>query len=548
MEIDREKKQYPTCAVLEKLMHNKIPPALFIGAGISKRYLKDYPDWKQFVVKLGNAVGLSSFDVLSYLKQQINNDKSGTEAILSTTTMIENKLNDIIASGQSDLVFSKDEQEEILRDNIDNIKFLAKKIFQESALMDDLPPYKQKELKLFAQLKNNIPYIFTTNYDSFLEDIFNDYKCFISQSDYLYNDNSEYAEIYKLHGSYTSPNSMIFTENDYKKFDELSYLSIAKLVCVLAERPIVFMGYSIHDPDILSILQKITACLDEEHIKQFEKNLIVIDWTPGELKLHTNKSTINLDKNKSLTFTYISTDNYCRVLYCIQKIQPTAKFSEIRKMHKLIKTLIETNDKKLPILVRNVLDAKSLISTDTTDNNVQIEAMPNDNIPADAEVTAVIAQKEGMVKIPLDKLLIDALNRTDTFPAYDVITQWFMERCPDNTTAPIFYYLNKLTTKQQNELPLPVKEKLKIYKIKKRKTIFDFLKFTTTPTQTNWKKRMTQEKQLKKQLPILCYAFYSCNWIDFDDFLKKLKDIYNQDNKSIFSPEMKKAILLLDYK
>lgn len=546
MENDKNKKIYPTCAVLEKLMRDKIPPALFIGAGISKRYLKDYPTWLQFVEKLGISVGLSSFDVLSYFKQLIKNDKSETEAILLTTTMIESKLNDMIASGQSDLIFTKEEQEEILCNNIDNIKFLAKKIFQKSALKDNLPQYKQKELNLFSQLKNNIPYIFTTNYDNFIEDIFNDYKCFISQSDYLYNDNSEYAEIYKLHGSYTSPNSMIFTENDYKKFEELSYLSIAKLVCILAERPIVFMGYSIHDPDILSILQKIAACLDEEHIKQFEKNLIVINWVEGELKLNTHKSTINLDKNKSLTFTYISTDNYCRVLYCLQKIQSTAKFSEIRRMKKLIKELVDKNDEKLPILIRNVLDVKNISNTFNAPN--EIAATLGENISPNAEVTAIITANEGLTKMPQERLFIDALKRTESFSAHEIITEWFSERIPYNTTAPLYFYLDKLSKKEKDSMSDKLKEKLKIYKTDKRKQINDFLKNPPNVTKSNWEKKMLKEEKITKKLLILCHAYYSNNWITKDKYREILIGFYDKDNKLISVSAMKKAILLLDYK
>ncbi len=544
---DKNKRTYPTCAVLEKLVRDKIPPALFIGAGISRRYLKDYPDWKQFVERLGKAVGLSSFDVLSYIKQQTNSGKTETEALLATTTIIENKLNDIIVSGNSDSVFSKEEQSEIIKQNIDNIKFLAKQIFQHTILDDNLPTYKQTELRLFAQLKNNIPYIFTTNYDNFIERIFTDYKCFITQSDYLYNDNSEYAEIYKLHGCCTAPNSMVFTESDYAKFEELSYLSVSKLVCVLAERPIIFMGYSIHDPDIISILNKITFCLDAEHIKQFQRNLIVIDWNAGNLSLPINKYTLNIDKNRSLTFTYISTDNYSRVLYYLTKIQPSAKFSEVRKMRKLIKELVDKNDKKLPMLIRNVLDIKN-ISNNVADETNEIAATLGDNVSPNAEVTAIITSNEGLTKTPSEKLFIDALKKTDSFPAYGVIMEWFKERIPYNTIAPLYYYLGKLSKNELSSLSDKVKEKLKIYKVHKRKQISDFLKNPPNVNKSNWEKKMAKEDNVTKKILILCYAFYTNNWITKDKYREMLISFYDKDNKLISVSAMKKAILLLDYK
>lgn len=546
MVMETQKRNYPTCDVLENLVRNNIPPALFIGAGISKRYLKDYPDWLGFVIKLGQSIGLSEFDVRSFFKQQLSADKTYSDALLTTTSMIESRLCDIIQSGNSNAIFTEDEQHEILQGNIDNIKFLAKRIFQQSVLDDDLPLHKQKELKLFAQLKNNIPYIFTTNYDNFIENIFKDYKCFVSQADYLYNDNSEYAEIYKLHGSYSIPNSMIFTERDYAKFEELSYLSVAKLVSVLAERPIIFLGYSINDPNILSILQKMTACLDPQHVKLLEKNLIVINWTSDVLNLQVNQQTINPNQNTALTFTYISTDNYCRVLYYLNQIQPAAKFSEVRKMRKLIKQLIDSNDKDLPVLVRNVLDKKFLIETNS-ETQIELAATLADSVPSNSPVTAIVTPNEGMKKVPADKLFVEALNQTALYPARDVITEWFMHSCPYNTIAPLYYYLNKLSKEERSNLPVEVKDKLKTYKERKGTQISTFLQPPANITETNWKNKMKKEEQPKKKLVILCYAYYTCAWIARENYRKILKEMYISDNRLIKTPEMKKAIVLLDY-
>lgn len=539
------KKQYPTCSVLERLVKENIPPALFIGSGITKRYISNYPNWLDFIIQLGNMVGLSEFEIRSQYNAYKAEELTESEAILHTTLSIENKLQELIRNGQANKVFSDAEQQEILANNYSNIKYLASKIFKDATIDADLPEYKHTELRLFSQLKSNIPYVFTTNYDDFLENIFSDYKCFISQSDYLYNNNSEYAEIYKLHGSYKEPNSMVFTENDYRLFEEQSYISISKLVCVLSERPIIFMGYSLNDPDILDILNKMTSCLDEKHIKQFEKNLIVINWDDGNLSLPVHKYTINLDKSKSLTFTYVSTDNYCRVLYYINRIQPTAKFSEVRKFRKLLKELVDTNDKKLPILIRNVVENAN---NSTEGNTTKIVAYPTDNISPEAEVTAIVTPTEGYKKLALNKLLYEALYKGESYSAVNIITEWFMSNCSSKITAPIFYYYNQLSSQQKKNLPIEVREKFKTYKLNKQYQINDFLKIPTTNlTKTTWERTIKKEKQPKKQLAILGYVYHICQWIDTDEYRLRLQKFYENDSRLIDSTEMKKAILLLDY-
>jgi hypothetical protein len=75
---------------------------------------------------------------------------------------------------------------------------------------------------------------------------------------------------------------MVLTESDYNSFADKNPYLAAKLVTIFVEHPIVFIGYSINDPHIQSIIMSIAKCLPQNKIETFEKNLIFIQRAKGE--------------------------------------------------------------------------------------------------------------------------------------------------------------------------------------------------------------------------------------------------------------------------
>ncbi|MCV4684070.1 SIR2 family protein, partial [Escherichia coli] len=68
------------------------------------------------------------------------------------------------------------------------------------------------EISLFA--KANIDGIITTNWDVFLETLFPKFTTFIGQDGLITGRSHGIAEIYKIHGCCTEPNSLILTSSD----------------------------------------------------------------------------------------------------------------------------------------------------------------------------------------------------------------------------------------------------------------------------------------------------------------------------------------------
>ncbi|WP_420829436.1 SIR2 family NAD-dependent protein deacylase [Nannocystis pusilla] len=111
--------------------------------------------------------------------------------------------------------------------------------------------------------------IITTNYDTILENVFPDYKVYSSQDDTLFQVSHGVGEIFKIHGCATRPNTLVLTEQDYRAFSDKNAYLAAKLTTLFLEHPFVFLGYSISDPNIRSILQAVTACLPASNLSFF---------------------------------------------------------------------------------------------------------------------------------------------------------------------------------------------------------------------------------------------------------------------------------------
>ena len=122
------------------------------------------------------------------------------------------------------------------------------------------------EIDLLSSL--NVDGIITTNWDIFLEHLFPDYKTYVGQKELLFSNPQEIGEIYKIHGCASRPESLVLTSDDYAAFQERNPYLAAKLITVFVEHPVVFLGYSISDPNISGLLRAISLCIGKDQVEQ----------------------------------------------------------------------------------------------------------------------------------------------------------------------------------------------------------------------------------------------------------------------------------------
>ena len=141
--------------------------------------------------------------------------------------------------------------------------------------------------------------IFTTNYDTLLEDSYsrNDICVVRNDADCAYI-NKPFTVV-KVHGDFTDPDSVVITSDDYKQFFTANKNPIMwNLVKTeFATKNILFIGYSLEDNNILDIIQKVS---DAQGNNQNEMFLIAPGISPEkqeklkELKVHYFDAVANV--------------------------------------------------------------------------------------------------------------------------------------------------------------------------------------------------------------------------------------------------------------
>ena len=152
---------------------------------------------------------------------------------------------------------------------------IAQYIDEHSVPVED----KAEELALLKAISSkSLAGIITTNYDCLLERETDGYKSFVGQEELVFSAIQGWAEIYKIHGSITNPGSIVITESDYQHFMEYCPYLASKLMTIFMEYPIIFIGYSLSDPNVRIILQSIVKCLTKENLERLQDRFIYVEW------------------------------------------------------------------------------------------------------------------------------------------------------------------------------------------------------------------------------------------------------------------------------
>ena len=247
-------------------------PFLFVGSGISRRYL-GLPDWKSLLAHFATEI---KGDELAY---QFYADKSADAAptmrMPRIATLIERDFNEAWFTNPSKRHLDKNEMEQV-KQGVSPFKAeVAWYIKHSFALQSQY----QEEIALLQRISTkSISGIITTNYDTFLEDHCEGYKTYVGQNQLIFSSLQGIAEIYKIHGSVENPDSIVINERDYQNFEKQEKYLAAKLMTIFVEYPIIFMGYSISDSNIQMIIRSIVDCLDDEQVRKLSDRFIFVEY------------------------------------------------------------------------------------------------------------------------------------------------------------------------------------------------------------------------------------------------------------------------------
>ena len=269
-------------------------PILFVGTGISIRYM-NAPDWKGLLDGLIKDNPNIKYPLGYYL--QATSDLSEV-----ASKIIDDYFN--YAWQNKDKNLYPQELYEYPDKSIFLKYTIAKKLssYIEGFSIEN-NEYKE-ELKLLSKLKPHA--IITTNYDTLLEKIFNEkYKPIIGQQVIRKSEVNKIGQIFKIHGCVTRPQEIIISKEDYTNFRKKQKYLSAKLLTYFIENPIIFIGYSLSDENIIGILSDIADMISIED--NLVENIWLIDWSKDLIEEDRKPPTekiINLGENKTIRIIY----------------------------------------------------------------------------------------------------------------------------------------------------------------------------------------------------------------------------------------------------
>lgn len=176
--------------------------------------------------------------------------------------------------------------------------------------------------------------VITTNYDFLCETLFPEFDVYVGEQELLLKDPSYSAEIFKIHGSANNPASMILTQADYDELRERQEYLAAKLLTIFLEYPIFFLGYSLQDEDIGSILASIARCVGNSNLNNASKRIVFVSYEEsGDSPVSELNMMFGSD---ALTMTKVSTKDFLPIYQAIAEMETLYDPKFVRQLRKSI--------------------------------------------------------------------------------------------------------------------------------------------------------------------------------------------------------------------
>lgn len=334
-------------------------PILFIGSGMSLRYLNNSYNWNDLLRKISiDTTGNSEYFL--DLKNEVYNKELKTYDMPELASLIESKL-DEVAKEDRDGYFK--DINEVYYSTMDKgiytsrLKIYITKILEELKYNDD----KNEELIELKKARKNIGSIITTNYDEFIESIFN-FAPLVGNNILLSN---PYGSVYKIHGCITEPESIIITRPDYNEFEVKYELIRAQLLSLFIHNPIIFLGYSISDDNIKKILETIFSYVnyDDELSEQIRRNFLLIEYEKNSDNTNVTEHDITIG-GISIRINKIKTDNYKTIYKAISDLRLPISAMDIRKVQSIVGDIYRGGKPEDAIKVRITEDLDDLENSD----------------------------------------------------------------------------------------------------------------------------------------------------------------------------------------
>lgn len=329
--------------LLKRLQGFQAAPVLFVGSGISLRYL-GLPNWSGLLSELADKTAKPYADYYS----RASGDLPAVASLMSEP------LHDLLWS-KGGAALRKAYEPHLTKSDS------ALKVYVSDRMKDAV-----KSIPTTGELADEIAFlrkvtadaVITTNYDLLLEDIFPDFQVFVGQDELVFSDIQGIGELYKIHGSIESPNSLVLNTKDYDRYNDRNAYLAAKLLTIFAEHPVLFLGYSLNDTNVQETITALAKCLTTENLPKLQDRLILVEYqasaAPSLTPAVISRDGYNIPVLRLVVADFLET---FQVLGQLERKFPAGM---LRRLKEHVYELVRDNDPKNRLGVIDIDDAKNI--------------------------------------------------------------------------------------------------------------------------------------------------------------------------------------------
>lgn len=308
-------------------------PVLFIGSGFSFRYLKNTYTWDGLLSKISEDLYENDEP---YLDIKASCKGNSFQKCTQIASILESRFNTILSENRNgkfkeinDIFYDKMREGTTLS----RFKIYISKLVESIDYNDEM----QDEIAELKKIRKNIGSVITTNYDCFVESIF-EFDPLIGNDILLSN---PYGAVYKIHGCTTDASKMIITENDYKEFDERYELIRAQLLSLFIHNPIIFLGYGMEDGNIKKVLKTIFTyvALNTEQAEKIRNNFLLVEYDKDSTNLEITEHDIEIEGFSTIHINKVKTDNFKSIYTALANIHLPVSAMDVRKVQNIVKEI-----------------------------------------------------------------------------------------------------------------------------------------------------------------------------------------------------------------
>lgn len=394
---------------LAEHLRGRPSPVLFVGSGISRRYV-GAENWEGLLRRFA-AMTPRPYD---YYRSRANGDFPSIASEIAWT------FNDV---WWDDPAFqsSRDQYSSLISGQESALKVEVSRHL--TGLAARLPAVGELADELALLRAAVVDAIITTNYDEILPVLFPDFRPFVGQDELLFANPQGIGELYQIHGSVAVPDSLVLTAADYTRFEERNAYLAAKLMTIFVEHPVIFLGYSLSDRNVRSILRSIAGCLTPENIAKLRDQLIFIEWADG-VEASVGESSIMID-GIMLPVISMKVPDFTGVFEALTKLRRTFSAKLLRRLKEQVYDLVLTNDPHHRLVVTDINET-------TNDRDVDIVF----GVGTRAKLSG-----QGYIGLTRDDLIDDVLGDRASYNARLVVDEALPRILRFHCFVPVHKYL-----------------------------------------------------------------------------------------------------------